>query len=190
MIKVTGLSKSYNGKNVFADLTFEIKDTGITVISGASGKGKTTLARILAGLEKSYGGEIRGIENKKISLMFQEDRLFEHLSALENVSLVCSEKKAQDILKYLELENSIHLKPSQLSGGMCRRVALARAISFEGDILILDEPFKGLDITLKEKAFDLIKNYSKNHCVILISHDENEINQCDDVIELNMLTKN
>lgn len=183
MIKIQNLTKSYK-ENIIENFSCVIDDTGITVFYGASGIGKTTLLRIISGLEKPDSGQIYGLENKKISYMFQEDRLFSHLTALENVSLVSNENTAKELLKKFGLQNYYNNKIPELSGGMCRRVALARALAFDADVLLLDEPFKGLDNNLKNQIIPVIVDYSKNHSVILVTHDSQEIKVADKIIEI------
>jgi len=184
MIKIHNLCKAYDEKIILNKFSCEINDTGITAISGASGVGKTTLVRIIAGLEKADAGNIEGCTDKKISFLFQEDRLFEHLSTIDNVSLVSDVKTAKEILNKMELGQVVDLLPSQLSGGMCRRVSLARALAFNGDIIILDEPFKGLDERIKSKVLDIIIEYSQKHCVILITHDKEDLKIAENIIYL------
>lgn len=185
MIQIKNVSKSYDGKAVLNGFSCEIPSTGITAFSGASGIGKTTLAKIIANLESADSGSISGLENKKISVVFQEDRLFPHLTALENVSIVSNEQNAREILSDFGLQDDMELKPSEMSGGMCRRVALARAIAFGGDLLILDEPFKGLDADTKKVVFNSVKEFSKSASVLLITHDNDEIENADKIIKLN-----
>ena len=185
MIRINNISKAFGEKQVLRNVSADIPDTGIFAICAPSGSGKTTLLKILCSLDSPDSGTIEGIENKKLSVVFQEDRLLPWCTALENVELVCDEKRAKELLKSVELEDDINKKPNELSGGMCRRVALARALAFNGDILLLDEPFKGLDKDLKERIFKLVADYAKNHTVILITHDEEEMSRADKILKLN-----
>ena len=171
MIKIENLSKSFGEKKVLNDFSCEIPETGLTVISGASGIGKTTLIRLIAGLETADSGSITGTDGKRISVVFQEDRLFPHLTALENAAIVSDVQTAERILTAFRLGGDLDKKPSELSGGMCRRVSIARALAYGGDLLILDEPFKGLDEKLRADVFEAVLEFSKKSAVILISHD-------------------
>ena len=171
MITVKNLNKTFDSKKVLDNISTVIPDSGIFAVSGASGSGKTTFMRILAGLETPDSGTIDGLRDKKISVMFQEDRLLPWYSALENVAAVCDKDIAKNWLQKVELAHAADKKPDELSGGMCRRVSLARALAFDGDILFLDEPFKGLDIELRERMAELIKDFAKTKPVILITHD-------------------
>ena len=169
-IHVRHLYPHYGDKTAFENYTNTFDFDGILLIKGVSGLGKTTLMRIIAGLEKKDKGEI--IKNAdKISFMFQEDRLIPFVSVLKNLTAVCDEKKALYYLSLMELENEKDSSPLSLSGGMRRRVSLARALCFDSDLVILDEPFKGLDEELKMKICEIIKNESEKRDFIIISHD-------------------
>ncbi|MBQ2775722.1 MAG: ABC transporter ATP-binding protein [Clostridia bacterium] len=184
MITVKNISKSFDSKKVLDNISTVIPDSGIFAVSGVSGSGKTTFMRILAGLETPDSGTIEGLDGKKISVMFQKDRLLPWHSALDNVAVVCDKEKAKEWLKKVELSAAAGKKPSELSGGMCRRVALARALAFEGDILFLDEPFKGLDIELRDRMAELIKEFAKTKPVILITHDRWEASLATDELRI------
>ncbi len=172
-IIIDKLSKSYGNKTVFKELSLSVSLEGITVIMGESGCGKTTLLRILAGLEKSDSGTVTGVP-EKISFMFQEDRLLEWYSAFENVKLVSDETDAEKYLDAVELANDKNTAVSQLSGGMKRRVALARALAYSSQLVILDEPFKGMDIELKQNMMELVKKESASRAFIVVAHEPQE----------------
>lgn len=173
-IKLEGITKAYGENAVIDGLTLEIPDKGIFGIFGNSGKGKTTLLRLICGLEKPDSGRITGLEGKRLSVVFQEDRLLPWYSALENVEAVSSREAAIRRLSEVGLENEIDKKPSQMSGGMNRRVAIARALSYEADLLILDEPMRGLEPELKQKIGNIICEYAQTKPVIIVTHDEYE----------------
>ncbi len=184
MITVKNITKTFDSKKVLDNISTSIPSSGIFAVSGASGSGKTTFMRILAGLETPDSGTVEGLEGKKISVMFQDDRLLPWYSATDNVAAVCTKEKAKEWLEKVELSHAADKKPSELSGGMCRRVALARAMAFEGDILFLDEPFKGLDIELRERMAELIKDFAKTKPVILITHDRWEASLAQDELKI------
>ena len=171
-MKIRGLTISYDGNRVLDNLDLDVGN-GITCIMGESGVGKTTLLRVIAGLIMPDRGTVENAP-KKPSVMFQEDRLFPWLSALENIKIVCNdEEKAKTLLNGVELGDALDKLPAELSGGMKRRVALARALSYDGDMLILDEPFKGLDEALTQRIAALIREIRVP--VIVSTHSESDI---------------
>ena len=168
-ITFANLTKKYGNKTVFDNFTHALEINGILIVKGASGKGKTTLMKTIAGLE-DYSGEI-GVPTDKISFMFQEDRLIPFISVLKNVAAVSDTETAKKILCELELENEFDSPPLSLSGGMRRRVALARALAYPSKLVILDEPFKGLDEKLKQKCIEIIKRESKSRDFLIVTHE-------------------
>lgn len=176
-ITITDLCKSYGEKQVLQNFNATIEAGKTTALMGASGIGKTTLANILLALEQPDSGTITGLPQHK-SAVFQEDRLSENYSALTNVQAVCKNKadkeKAKNILCRLGLEKDLKTQVRSLSGGMKRRVALARALCAEYDFLVLDEPFKGLDEQTKEATMQTVKEMTQGKTVLLITHDKDE----------------
>ncbi len=174
-ITLTSISKSFSHRQIFLDFSYEFKDTGLYIIEGESGVGKTTLLRIIAGLDTDYVGGVIGAGVGKCSFMFQEYRLFPTISAFENVTLVGpnnnSENQAKELLFRLGLtDEDILLYPSQLSGGMKQRVSFARAVFSDKPIILLDEPTKELDSATADKMLEIISELSKKKCVIMVSH--------------------
>ena len=172
-IKIINLNVSFDDKEVIKDLTLELPDQGVVSIFGPSGAGKTTLFNCLAGLITPDSGQIIGLENKKLSMVFQENRLLPWFSALKNVAFVINgdEEKARRALSWLELSDAADKLPDELSGGMQRRVAVARALAYGGDVLLLDEPNAGLDESLAERMMSRILEQWSGRLVMLITHD-------------------
>ena len=157
MIEIRDLSVKLGDKQVFDRYSVSIPDTGIVLIQGESGIGKTTLLRVLCGLQTPDSGEIRGLAGRKISVVFQEQRLLDHLTALDNVAIVSDKAKAESLLKSLNMEQELKSKAANLSGGQKQRVSIARAFAFSDDVVLLDEPFTGLDEQNKARAAELIR---------------------------------
>ncbi len=170
-MKLININVSYEDKHVLRDFCAEI-GPGITLLTGPSGQGKTTLLHTIAGLIKPDSGSIENGPAKP-SLMFQDDRLFPWLSALKNIEIVCDdEEKARKLLKAVELGSEADTMPDELSGGMRRRIALARALAFDGDMLLLDEPFKGMDQELIKRLAPLVTDIGIP--VIISTHSPEE----------------
>ena len=180
-ITIQGLSKSYGSQQVLKGFSHEFKDGSITCVMGKSGEGKTTLLNILMGLTDFDEGTIEGIEKKRIGAVFQEDRLCENLTGLLNVKMVAMSHRYSDanILEFFK-EIDIDVADSkcvrEYSGGMKRRVAILRALLSDFDLLIMDEPLKGLDEETKEKTVELIKRLAGDRTVIFSSHSTEEAN--------------
>lgn len=178
-IMVKNIHKSFNGQEVLNNINMVFVEGKTSCLMGASGIGKTTLAYILMGLLEADSGEIIGIHGKKISAVFQEDRLIEHWDAIKNIMLVCQEdvtsKMVEDNLKEIGLSDYEGKPVKDLSGGMRRRVAIVRAILSEHNMLLMDEPFKGLDESLKTKVINYVKEKSKGKTLIIITHDRDEV---------------
>lgn len=176
-----GISKTFGEKQVLKDFNADFPFGSLTAIRGESGCGKTTLLRIIAGLEKADTGEISGVEKGRISFLFQEDRLFPWLTARQNVEAVIKDKArlslATEILCELGLQNELDVYPAQLSGGMCRRVAIARALAYDFDILILDEALRGLDEKNIENTAAVIKRHSVGKTVISVTHSPSSLEE-------------
>lgn len=176
MIEIKNISKYYGEQLIIKDLTFKFKDVGLYYISGESGVGKTTLLRIIAGLEKIDTGAV--ITPKTVSFSFQEYRLFPWLNLLDNVAIVFEGKAsgadielAKEMLYRLGfLESDLKKRPNELSGGMKQRASVARAALSDSECIILDEPTKELDQELVEAVYNLMKELSENRLVIFTSH--------------------
>ena len=175
MLKINNISFSYGEKQIFRDFSLEICENDRLWLYGESGCGKTTLTRLLLGLEKADSGEIIKDNDFKFSCVFQENRLLPFKTALQNVMLVSDNLSlAKGNLIALGLENDINTPVNQLSGGMKRRVAIARALTAEFDCLILDEAFTGLDEENIKTAIKRILEIAQSKPIILISHSSLE----------------
>ena len=182
-ITLQNVSFSYTDKEIFNSLTLHFKDAVFYSVSAPSGMGKTTLFRLIAGLEKPSEGTLR-VEGR-LSYMFQEDRLFPNLTVLENARLSdCGAFSAEEILDELGIIGEKDSYPDELSGGMKRRVALARALLAPFDSIILDEPFTGLDEETRDRAIALIKRVCVGKTLLIATHDETERQFCHEHIEL------
>lgn len=173
-IELRNLTKSFGKNTVIKNFSLTIENGERLAIVSYSGSGKTTLFRIMAGLDKRFEGE-KNVEGT-VALMFQEDRLFEHSTVLENVTAVSNEteEKASELLRRLGLSEHLNSYPEALSGGQRRRVALARALFYDGDVVLLDECFTGLDPETKEVTASVINEYTVGKTLLLITHDREE----------------
>lgn len=173
-IIITDLCKSFDDNEILKNVNITLEDSSIYCLMGASGIGKTTLLRILMGLEHADSGCISGIDTKNISCMFQEDRLIPDLSAIDNVRIVLRRKnnraEVRNNLLSILPDDSLDLPVSSLSGGMKRRVALARALSYPGKLIILDEPFTGLDKDTKLNVINYILKMRNNRTLLIATH--------------------
>lgn len=177
MIEIKNLSKSFeNDRKVIANFDLKIEKEGITCLLGPSGCGKTTLLRIIAGLSKGDSGSVEGIDGVKFGYVFQEDRLLPWLTVKENIDWILPKENKIDLdfyLNMLEINQIKNLYPKALSGGMKQRVSIARAFAFNSDIIIMDEPFKSLDYSLKLNLMkSIIKlNEHDNKTILIVTHD-------------------
>lgn len=175
MINVKDISFAYGDKKVLENFSLCINQGDRICLFGESGCGKTTLLRLIAGLEKEISGEIKREKELKISFVFQENLLLPFKTALENITLVgVSKQVATENLAALGVQDAANMLPSSLSGGMERRVAIARALSADFDLLILDEPFTGLDEENINITAKRILDVAKDRSIILVTHSKNE----------------
>lgn len=190
-VQIKDLCKSYENHKVLHNFSMSFTKNKITVITGPSGCGKTTLLNIIGSIEKEYSGQIIS-PNNSISYIFQEDRLLPHLTVYENIAFVLKSTMSKEdmnaiINKYLnivKLSEYKHKLPRKLSGGMKRRVAIARAFAYKSRLLLMDEPFKGLDDKLKIEIIDEFLKLHKEdrRTVILVTHDMKEAELLGDII--------
>jgi iron(III) transport system ATP-binding protein len=190
-IELRNISKSINKKEILKDINLEIRNGEIFGIFGSSGCGKTTLLRIISGLDIADNGEIflRGKkilskkffvppEERKISFIFQDLGLWPHMTVNDHMNFVSeNNSKTEKILESCYLTGHEKSKPEQLSGGEKQKLALARSIAQDADIILLDEPFSSLDLNTKEEMNKLLKELHKkyNLTIIYVTHDVFEI---------------
>ena len=174
-IELKNINFAYGENMVLKDFNLTVNDGECVCLSGRSGCGKTTVSRLITGLEAPQSGSV--MAPKRISVVFQEDRLLNHLTLEENIYFPLSLPfemlpNADSLIERLGLAEYKKSKVSQLSGGMKRRVAIARAILYEGDALVLDEPFNGLDEENRKIVADIIKEVflERQKPVFLITH--------------------
>lgn len=182
-IKLINIEKNFGNKKIYDKFSLTFEEGKINCILGKSGCGKSTLLNIIANLEEINSGEIIGVP-EKIAYVFQEDRLIEWNSIYTNMELPLlkfytkdeREEKIKNILREVELEYYINSYPKELSGGMRQRANIARALLYNGELLLMDEPFKSLDKSSKENIIKIFKknHLEKNNTVIMVTHDINE----------------
>jgi ABC-type nitrate/sulfonate/bicarbonate transport system ATPase subunit len=177
-IRFSDVSVRYGEKDVLKHITLKLPERGTIALQGASGTGKTTFLRVLAGLIHPTAGQVTGLGGKRVTMVFQEDRLLPWYTAYENVLFALPddrenrERTALDWLERMELSDAIQQYPAALSGGMKRRVAIARALAYGGDVLLLDEPFNGLDDALRVRVAAHIRDAAP--LTVLVTHDQAE----------------
>lgn len=179
VLEARNIQKSYEGKYVLDDFSYKFSSGTRYCITGPSGIGKTTLFRLLLGLETPDYGEIILTEGLTVSPVFQENRLCENLSVLKNLKLVLPssfpESEILSGLSALKLADSLHQPVRELSGGMKRRISLLRAVLHAGDIFLMDEPFKELDQETKEITMQYVEKHTRGKTLLWITHDLSEL---------------
>ena len=193
-LSVRDLTKTFDGKKILNNISFDLKEGEFLSILGPSGCGKTTLLRILIGLETADSGEIlkagKDISNLKsiqrgMGIVFQNYALFPNMNVLENVEYALklqpeTKAKAREIamrtIEQVDLVDQMHKKPNQLSGGQQQRVAIARTLATNPDIILLDEPISALDVSNRENMKKELKAIQKkfNATMLFITHDQEE----------------
>ena len=176
-IHIRNLSKSFQNKQVLRRLTVTLPSNAVSCLMAPSGAGKTTLLRILCGLEKADEGEIIGLKDARFAFVFQEDRLCESLDAAGNIRLTNPRLPTGEVVKALSkfgIDRPTAWPVREFSGGMRRRVALLRALMARWDVLLMDEPFSGLDDETKDLVIEETKALTADRTVILVTHDESE----------------
>lgn len=177
-IEFVNLYKSYDGRAVLTGLSHIFPENRITCITGPSGRGKTTLLNLVMGLLSPDSGEIRGVPHGRIAAVFQEDRLIPHLTALSNIRCALGRRVSEtDILAALKavgLADAAHRPVRELSGGMQRRTALVRALLADSPLVIMDEPFKGLDADTRTSVVEYTRRMLTGRTALIVTHDPAE----------------
>ena len=176
MLKITSITHRFDDRVVLDHVTLTLRPGQRIALMGPSGIGKTTLLRIALGLLSPTEGTVETSFSRPVAV-FQEPRLLPWRTAAENVNLVLEDNgeslpKARRALESLGLGDALDKYPRELSGGMQQRVAIARALAVEGDLLVLDEPFKALDSALKEQVLTIVNQ--TNAAILLVTHEEDE----------------
>lgn len=160
MISIQNLNLSFGEKTVLRDFSLDVPAQGITALSGPSGCGKTTLLRCIAGLQKPDSGQIRGIRPEETAILFQENRLLPWRTVQEHLTDVLPAHRRSEwkfLLDLIDLTAEKDRYPSQLSGGMNRRLALARCLALDARLYLLDEPFTGIDLARIRLLMDYLR---------------------------------
>ena len=174
-VQIRNLCKTFGSKKVLNNVNITLEDGGIYCLMGPSGMGKTTLLRIIMNLESKDAGEITGIDpDVEISSMFQEDRILPMLSAVANVNMMYEKKRPvkeiKEDLSQILPKKCLRQPVCELSGGMKRRVSLARCMHYQGKMIILDEPFTGLDMATKQEVISYILKNRRNRILLVATH--------------------
>ena len=174
-IRAEHVRKAYDGREVLRYISFHVPKGGVLCLTAPSGTGKTTLLRILTGLASPDRGKIFLPDPCRWSAVFQENRLLEHLNAAGNLRFALGKAynaaRAAVLLDMLGLSDAANKRVREYSGGMKRRLALARALLFPADAFALDEPFAGLDAGTHARCLDAVRTYTAGKIVILATHD-------------------
>lgn len=174
MIELKNITKSFDDKKVLDSFSAVFEEGGY-LLKGPSGIGKTTCILLILGLIKPDEGELSIPDNMRFAVCFQENRLLEKETALTNILAVndnVTEETAKSAILELLPEDTADKKAGELSGGMKRRLAVIRAMLHDSDVVILDEPFTGLDDASREQTIAFIRKYLNGRLLIITSHDE------------------
>lgn len=185
MITIDRLTLSYGRQQVLKDCSLQVEPGSRVALMGPSGCGKTSLINVIAGLLSPDSGKVS--VNGKVSYVFQEPALFPWLTAVDNINVVLSDRpetlpRAEQLLDAVGLSDCRDKYPHQLSGGQKQRIAICRALAYGGDILLLDEPLKGLDADTRDQVSALLRQEWAGKTLLLVTHDPSEAQSlCDRV---------
>ena len=185
MIQVEHLTVRYGDKVALENVSLSIPRSGVTALVGPSGCGKTTLLRVLGGLMQPQQGCVSGLDPAETAFLFQENRLLPWRTVLQHLTDVAPRHPSVDPqhwLSLVELEGEEESYPAALSGGMARRLALGRCLALEREVLLLDEPFTGVDPQRAQRILQRLRDLGKP--VILVAHEPHLTQSCDRVVEL------
>ena len=178
-VTIKNISKYFGNTRVLDSVSASFHIPERCCLMGPSGSGKTTLFRILLGLEQPSSGSLDGLEGLRLSAVFQEDRLCDSFSAVQNLLMVLDRKiPAETAVRELSLllpKDCLDRPVFTLSGGMKRRVAICRSLIVPSDFVIMDEPFTGLDEKTKEMTARYIKDRTKNRTLLFSTHQEEDL---------------
>ena len=170
-VTLENVSRVYEGRRVLDGVSLTLPRRGAVCFFGPSGCGKTTILRLICGLDKPDAGKVIIPPGTRFACHFQEDRLLPWYTARENLTLVMPEKEANRLLAATRLEDAADRFPDELSGGMRRRLSLARALGYPSDVLVLDEPLRELDEATADAMLELIRQAARDRLLILVTHD-------------------
>lgn len=179
MIRMEHVSKKFGEKTVLRDVSLELADGGRVAVEGPSGCGKTTLLNIMMGLLPQDAGNILRSNVDKMAAVFQEDRLIEHMSPQDNIRIAAkgiSPESIASALSRVGLDQRDQKSVRHMSGGQRRRVAIVRAALARPQLLLLDEPFQGLDEEARKKTAAFLLDECPNAAMVLVSHDAQDAN--------------
>lgn len=186
MLSLKNITQEFNNLTVLSDISFNVSENEIVAIMGPSGCGKSTLLKIISGIIKPTYGSIIGL-NDEIAFVFQDDRLLPWKTTWENISLVKDEKDFEKIASLVEdvgLKGFEKYKPEQLSGGMKKRCGIARAFYYESKLLLMDEPFSGLDYYMRQDMIRMLLSVweKRKQSILFVTHEIDEALQVADKI--------
>lgn len=202
MIRTEKVSKRYGDNLVLEGLCLRVEKGEAVAVVGESGCGKTTLLRILAGLDREYEGHVylagqpadkKTPQERNLAMVFQEPALWNHMTVEENILFPLGRKERKEagpsvahICRELDIDGLMRRYPGEISGGQAKRVSLARALASGRDILLLDEPLSNVDAGTREKVMDFLKReYIGKNTIVYVSHDKGEVEYlCSRAVEI------
>ena len=173
-ITLEHVRKSFGDKLVLSEVSLTLPEGATVCFFGPSGCGKTTLLRLICGLEKPDGGTVAVPKGTRFSVHFQEDRLLPWCTVRENLALAMPAERVDGWLRAVGLPDAGDQYPDELSGGMRRRISLARALGHDSDVLVLDEPLRELDAATADRMLALIREHQRGRLLLLVTHDRTQ----------------